>query len=339
MVALVAAGSSDALAQPGNPETGGDVQVAARDPRAARKWLAVGQQLMQRGIYYAARNRADDAKSQFENAVAAFAKAIEAGDDVNVYFELAAAEERLGRLDEAVKHVRRVVDAKVGVRPDVAKRATSKLDELLTSVGLVTLSVAPAGTSITLGGAELGTSPLREPLVLLPGTYTLSFQADGFQPREAELKVEAGTETERSIELEPVKVIVEPVQPVVAGVAPVFAPPPRSRLPLYLGAGVTGAAAIGVGIFGILAVGEHSTFSAASTSRSGREDARTSGRQLAMLADVSLAAAAVAAGFTVTWYIYRYRQHPGNRANNSAKLDAVPWVQPQSGGLAIAGWF
>jgi hypothetical protein len=46
----------------------------------------------------------------------------------------------------------------------------------------VTLAVSPEGALISLAGTELGKAPLAEPLILMPGTYTLSFQADGFQP-------------------------------------------------------------------------------------------------------------------------------------------------------------
>jgi hypothetical protein len=40
----------------------------------------------------------------------------------------------------------------------------------------------------------------------------------------------------------------------------------------------------------------------------------------------------------------KYRQHPEKREVRrppavAAKLDVVPWVQPQSGGVTIAGWF
>jgi hypothetical protein len=179
--------------------------------------------------------------------------------------------------------------------------------------------------------------------VLLPGTYTLSFQADGFQPREVELKVEAGSETERTIELESVRVIVEPVKPVSEAMMQAERPR-RSKLPLYVGAGVTGAAVLGASVFGAIAISRHATFTRASTSAVDREDARTSGQRFALLSDISLAAGAVAAGVTVSWYIYRYRQpHRDIRTDHSgagsAKLDVVPWVQPQSGGVTLAGWF
>jgi hypothetical protein len=316
----------------------------AKDPKLAKKWLVAAQQLMQRGSYFAARNRPDDARPQFENAVTAYQRAIEVGDDPNVYLDLANAEDRLGRLDEAVKHLRRVTTASAGTRPDVVKKASARLDELLTKVGLVTLVVAPPGTSITLGGAGLGTAPLGEPLVLMPGTYTLSFQAGGFQPKEAEITVEPGTVAERAIDLEPVKAIVEPVAPVkpepLAQPAPSRSP---SRTPLYVGAGVTAAAALNAAIFGALAIAQHAAFTGATTSKLGREDARTNGKRFALVTDVSLGTAAVAAGITAYWYFYRYKQTQKLDDRSSrpveTKLEVVPWVQTRSGGAVIAGWF
>jgi PEGA domain len=369
-LAISGARSSGALAQPAQPQNAGgdskgapelagsDPQTTApppassakdpKDPKLARKWLLAGQQLMQKGSFFAANNRPDEAKAQFENAVAAFQKALAVGDDVTVYVDLASAEERLGKLDEAVKHLRLVAGAKTGVRPDVAKKVAARLDDLMTKVGLVTLTVTPPGSSITLGGVELGMSPLPEPLVLMPGTYTLSFQADGFQPKEAELKIEPGSETERAIALEPVKVIVEPVKPAGSDEGAEGRRKRAAAWPLYAGAAITGAGVLGTGIFGSLAISRHATFTAASTSTPDRAEARTSGRRFAHIADLSLGTAAVAAGFTAYWYLYKYRRSPRKSEERhvalihstlQTKIDVVPWVQPQSSGVMIAGWF
>jgi hypothetical protein len=329
------------------PDTAGSaaaVVASAKDPRLAKKWLAAAQQLMQKGSYFAARNRPDDARSQFENAVGAYQRAIEVGDDPNLYLELAVAEDRLGKLVDAVRHLRRLTTATAGARADAVKKANARLAELLTKVGLVTLRIAPPGASITLGGAELGTAPLGEPLVLMPGTYTLSFQAEGFQPREAEIVVEPGTDSERAIDLEPVKVVFAAVAPsVVEAALQAERPRPPSKLPLYLGAGLTGVAAVSAVVFGALAIAQHATFTGASSSRLDREDARTNGKRFAVVADVSLGTAVVAAGFTAAWYFYKYR--PARQSDDRSsrpietKLEVVPWVQFQSGGAAIAGWF
>ncbi len=314
------------------------------DRRAARTWLGTAQRLMQQASYLSARGRSDEARVQLDQAVTAFLRSLAAEDNPNVRFELALASARLGKLDEAVKQLRLVVAAPGGTRPDVARKAPVKLAELRAKVGVVTLRVAPAGASVTLGGVELGTAPLREPLVLMPGTYTLSFLAEGFQPTEAEIIVEPGGELTQAIELDAIRVVVEPVQPLPVAVVPAQPARRRSKLPLVIGASLTGLGAVGATVFGVLALGEHATFTDETTSGAARDDARDRGKRFALTADVATGAAVVAAVFTATWYVVKYRQHPEKREARpapsvAAKLDVVPWVQPQSGGVTIAGWF
>lgn len=331
-------GSGSAVATP----PAAPVVAPVKDPKLAKKWLAAAQELMQKGSYFAARNRPDDARPQFENAVTAYQRAIEASGDPNVYLDLANAEDRLGKLAEAVEHLRRVTAESSGARPDVIKKASARLEALLARVGVVTLVITPPGASITLGGAEIGTAPLTEPLVLIPGTYTLSFQAEGFQPKEAEITVEPGIAAERTIALEPVTVAFEPVAPVAPGPARDEGPRPPSKLPLYVGAGITAAAALDMAIFGALAIVQHARFAGATTSGPDRDAARSYGKRFAVVADVSLGTAAVAAGFTAYWYFYRYKPRAsGDRSSRpaEAKLEVVPWVQSRSGGAAIAGGF
>src|SRR5262245_13323682 len=64
----------------------------AKDPKVAKKWLAAAQTLVQKGDYFTRANRPIDAKQQYENAVIAYSKAIEAGDDVSVFMQLALVE-------------------------------------------------------------------------------------------------------------------------------------------------------------------------------------------------------------------------------------------------------
>ena len=315
------------------------------DPAVVRRWLATAQQRAQRAAVAAANHRPDDARRKFEDAAAAYRQAIEAGAEPVVYVELAGVEDRLGRFDDAVRHLRTAVRAG-DLPPDARKRATARLAELSAKVGIVALTVLPAGTAITLGGSELGTSPLPEPLVLLPGTYALVFQADGFVPAEAEISVAPGAEIVRAIELAPVPVVAPPVPPVPPPPPPVVhePPAPRSRAPLVVGAAVTGAAALGVAGFGVLAIRAHTTFTAAATTPADRADARTRGQRFALAADISLGVAAVAAATTAYWYFYRRdrgsrRPDAGHTASIAPKLDVVPWVQWQAGGVSFAGRF
>lgn len=319
-------------------EAGGEV---TKDPHAAKKWLAAGKELVSRGDRLARAKKHEDAKTQWTNAATAFQNAIAAGDDPNVYADLAAVEEKLGKLDAAATHYRTLIGTTSGVRADVMKRAKARFDDLTMEVGQVTLIVKPEGTAISIGGAEVGKTPMTAPLILMPGTYTVSFAADGFQPKDVEINVDAGSERERTLELEPIEVNVaapEPEEPedkpvVVASHAP-------SKLPLYVGGGATIGFAAAAVVTGLLARSKHSTFVAPETSTPAREDARTSGKRLAVVSDVALGGAVVAAGFTAYWYFAKYRPaHAKHESEREAKLEVAPWVQFDGGGFAVAGSF
>src|SRR4051812_6850489 len=90
------------------PKQDGEVEMGepapeqpVKDPKVAKKWLAAAQQLVQRGDALA-KAKPDESKAQYENAITAYTKAIEAGDDVSVYLQLAAVEEKLDDVPAAI---------------------------------------------------------------------------------------------------------------------------------------------------------------------------------------------------------------------------------------------
>ena len=343
VLAAAALAASAALAAP-----------AAADPKAVKKWQLAGQQLVGKGDAHARARRADEAKASYEDAVTAFEEALEAGGEADTRALLADALDKLGKHDLAVKHYRIVVSAGAGVRPDVLKKATARLDELAMQVGLVTLKVRPEGALITLSGVEVGKAPLAEPFVLLPGTYTVGLQAEGFQPREVELNVEAGSESDRTIELEAVKLVVEP--PPTPAPAPAGSPRRApSRLPLYIGGGA-GGTLLGVAtVTGLLALGRHGTYTAGDSTPDERADAKSGGQTLARVTDLALVGGLAAGGFTAYWYFVKYRpalqkgterRPAASRAGRglrdaaqSTKVDVIPWVQSGASGLTLVGAF
>jgi len=329
------AGSGSAPAQPA---------AAVKDPKLAKKWQAAAVQLVQKGDYLAKKGKADDAKAQYENAITAYQKAIEASDDLSYYFDIAGVEDKLGKFDDAAKHYRMLATAKEGVKPDLIKKAAAKLDEVSVKIGIVTLVVKPDGANVALGSTELGLTPLEQPLILLPGTYTLSFSAPGFQPKDTEIKVEAGSESERTIELEPIKIVVEPIQPSETAAAVDTGPAKPNLLPIYVGGGVAVAAFGTAVVTGILAVGQHSTYVAKDSTATERADAHDKGTTLALVTDISLGVSLAAGGFTAYYYFYKYKKHheksePTTRAPEMTKLEVLPWVKPGSGGVSFGGSF
>ncbi len=349
-IEMEAEGGAPAPAAP-PADDDGEPPAVVKDPKLAKKLASAALQFAQKGDYSAKRSKPDEAKAFYEQAAAAYLKAIETGDDTNLYFDLAVVEEKLGKLDLAVRHLRVVTTAKAGVKPDVVKKAQAKYDDLSMQVGLVTLQVDQDGTTVSVAGTVLGKSPFTEPLVFMPGAYKLSFESDGYQPRDVEIKVEAGSEAERKISLEPIKIVVAPPRDPDTGEVTVETPTvagPPSKLPLYIGGGVTAVAFGAFVVSGILAVGEHGTFTGEDSTRNERLDAQASGKNYALFSDIMLGTTLVAAGFTTYWYLFKYRKgnaKPADSSPNSplaptmSKVDVVPWVQPSASGLSVAGTF
>ena len=312
-----------------------------KDPKVAKKWLDAGKQLVQKGDYQTRAKKLDEAKTLYENAITAYEKAIESSDDPNIYFDLAAVEEKAGKLDRAAAHYRTLVKAQ-GAKPDLVKKATGRYDDLSMKVGLVMIVSKPEGATLSIDGTEIGKTPLADPLVLMPGEYTIAIVAEGHVTKELGFKVEAGSESERTVELEVGKSVpVEKPRPVVVEqqeVEPVVEAPPAgpSKLPLYAGLGATGGFVLIAAITGISAIGKHNTFEDENASPSEREDAKDSGKTLALVTDICIVGALAAGGFTAYWYFAKYKPAKGKM---EAKTAVVPWVKPDAGGLSFAGSF
>ncbi|MFT3700663.1 MAG: PEGA domain-containing protein [Kofleriaceae bacterium] len=339
-------GSGSAQAQTPPPDAGSGSAVSdapVKDPKVAKKWLSAAQQLVQKGDYFTNRKKPDDAKAQYQNAVTAYQKAIEAGDDITVNLALGTIEDKLGTDVDAYKHVKLVVDAQPPVKPDVLKKAQAKLDEIAAKIGTLTLTVTPEGTTVTLSGTSLGDAPIKDPIILMPGDYTASFALVGYQPKELQIKIEAGGGVEKKVDLEPVPIKATPhtYEPEPEP-APIANNP--SKTPLIIGLSATGVFAAAAVVTGISAISQHNAYTSPIFTPSERKDAQSLGKTMAYLNDAAIGLAVVSAAFTVYWYQWHYKPErdappPGSQPRVVPKVDMVPWVQPDAGGLAAVGSF
>jgi hypothetical protein len=328
-------------APPADPPPEGDQPApVVKDPKIAKKWQQAGDQLIKKGDYLTGKGK-PEAKQHYENAVTAYRKAIEASDDVSLNYQLAIAEDKAGMTPEAMKHMKLVLAAQ-GIKPAIMKSAQAKLDEMSMKVGIVMLAITPEGTQISVEGKLVGEAPMTEPLVLTPGMHKVSLTAVGFQPKDVDLKVEAGSESERKIALEPVPIVTKPEGPVDVEPVPVETPKAPDMRPLYIGGGAAIGLTLVASITGIIALGKHGTYADPMSSSNERSDAASSGKTFALVTDICLIGAVGAAAFTAYWYRFKYQPKArvfAEREQAQAKVDVVPWVQPQAGGLSVAGSF
>jgi hypothetical protein len=311
-----------------------------KDPKLAKKLFAAAQAFEKKGDQLAKQNKPDDAKAQFAEAVNAYGKAIEQAEPVDPAWTLAliVAEDKAGDPATAYKQVKALIALQPPPKPDVLKKAQAKLDDLDGKVGKVTLTVKPDGTQIMIGDKTVGEAPMTEPLVLAPGTYTVSFAAVGFEPKDAEIKVEPGSESERKIDLVAVKLKIKPHE-VEDQPEPTVAEKPN-MLPLYIGGGATAVLLATSIVYDFKAKHQHDIYVGKTTLMPDRLDARDNGKLFAHVADITLVGTLGAAAFTGYWYWYKVRPAMAAQSKEKqAKVEALPWVQPGASGFVVAGQF
>jgi hypothetical protein len=106
---------------------------------------------------------------------------------------------------------------------------------------------------------------------------------------------------------------------------------------VYIGLAATGAFAIGFGVTGLLAKGKHGDFEDLNdgSNAAAAQDAKDSGEQLNLIADICLGGAVVAGALTAVLFATR----PEKPADQGRSLRVQPLVGSRAGGLALSGAF
>ncbi|HPH70299.1 MAG TPA: PEGA domain-containing protein [Kofleriaceae bacterium] len=329
-------------------DDGGDDPPSApapvKDPKQAKQWSKAAEAATKRGDVFTRQKKSNEAKAQYDDALMAWQRSIEFGDEPAPWLAAAGVAVKLGKFDVAVTHLQALL-----ARADVGNLrgpAQTMLDEASMQVGLLALVVAPDDTLIALAGKNIGKSPLKTPLVLMPGDYVLEFAADGYQPKQLAINVEAGSESERKVELEAIPINIAPeVKPQIVVQPPKVAVPKASKTWLYAGGAATIALGGAATAFGFLARSKYQTYTDTTIDPTVRESARVSGRRFALLSDVSIGAGALALASTCYYYFAVYRPklratEPSATASITPKVLLGPWVEPGvATGVSIQGGF
>ena len=311
----------------------------------ARELLVAGDEKLRRGDRLLERGNIEGAFAEFEQALVDYQAAFEAYPDPQIFFPIAQAEQRLGRFVESLQHYQQLLEETKDLPAELRTRVQQSIIEVKRNLAAVMLEVEPAGAAILIDGKEVGRSPMSQPVFVEPGRHTYAVTREGYTPVEGTMDLPPGKEMRRRISLKPMPVVVgQPTGPAAPSDPGVERP---SRVPLWIGVGVTGALAVAGTTTGLLAVSRHGTFRDYSVALEDREDARESGKKLAGATDLLLGGAVV--GGLVTAYYYYAVYRPKGRAaddaeefeeeEDAAALHITPMVGDGMAGVAASGRF
>ncbi|MFO0552771.1 MAG: PEGA domain-containing protein [Polyangiaceae bacterium] len=143
--------------------------------------------------------------NKWADALDLFQKAHAASPSQNTLKRVANALYKLDKKVEALDTYEQLLkDFSSKLTAAERKTAQDRVKELKDKVGVVTLRITESGASVTLDGAQLGTTPLSKPVRVLPGSHTLRVTKSGFEPLERTVDVAAKASVNVEIQLVPI---------------------------------------------------------------------------------------------------------------------------------------
>jgi hypothetical protein len=332
-------------------ERNGSSQAEAQSPQeiakaktSARNRLRVGDVKFRAAERALQARRDDRAAALFQEAIAEYQEAYRLYPSAKIYFPIASAQERLGRIADAYQSYARVIGSGEDVGDKLRRRVQARQAELRGGLAIVAIAVSPDGASVAVDGRVLGVAPLAEPVPFAPGDHELRVSLEGHRDHVEIVTTEAGTEASREIVLQPIPTVVaKNPGPTEQPLGPRAAVKPQpSRLGLWIAGTTTLALAVGATTTGVLAISKHSDFKDDALAAEARESARDAGRRLALTTDVLWTAALIGAGTTAYLWLRpssRAAERAPARTARSARVWLAPLLAKDHAGLALGSWF
>lgn len=274
-------------------------------------------------------------KGELGRAAGLFLRSQELHPTVGTLMNLATIEEQLGKISSAVAHFE--LATKELPEGDellpVAKAGIARLKPRVPTLRIDRAVGAPADMSIKVEGAALAASQVGAERKLDPGSYTITTEAPGHEPRRYTVKLLEGAHD--TLAVEPGKAI--------ATASPTAQAPARTSPLASVGWAFTGLGLAGLGVGAVsggLAIAKKGEASdacpnPAKCNVSGLE-AAASGRALAGVSTAAfvLGGVGVAAGITM---IIVGRDKPAKQVEQAMSI--APWASPFGAGLGASGSF
>jgi tetratricopeptide (TPR) repeat protein len=129
---------------------------------------------------------------QYETAIALYQQAWERTEWPAVLYNLARANEALGRYPEALDHLERFVKQATPELQAKIPQLDALMRDLQSRITTVTVDCPVAGARIVVRGTIVGQTPLTSPLRLAAGIADIRVEADEYLPFEQQVQLPGG---------------------------------------------------------------------------------------------------------------------------------------------------
>jgi tetratricopeptide (TPR) repeat protein len=271
----------------------------------------------------------DEAKSRFGRgvelykegdyraALIEFRRAHELAPNYKVLYNIGQASLELSDYAGAFSAFRRYLDeGKTDVPADKRKLVEGEIGKLEARVARVTVKTDVEGAEITIDDVAVGKTPLAEPVLVSAGRRRIAVVRSGVPAASRVVDLAGGDKPTVLFEVakEPPPAASTQTAPLASTstTASVMAPPPppapRSNTPVYVGLGVTGAFAVGTGVFAYLALASKGDLDKkldeVPTTAAALQESRDKVKRLSLVADV-LGGVTLASGAITTYLALR----------------------------------
>jgi len=277
------------------------------------------------------------AAGDFSAAYAGYSKANELIPSAQASYWAAKSLDQGGKTEDAIQGYEALLAdpnaSKIG--EDKLADTHARLAALKASlVGEVTVSTTAPGAVLLVDGAPQP-GPLPAVLKLSPGPHKLTLTAEGYDAKEIDLQVQAGTKVQQSIEMLPHAAPLPPPAP-VAEVVPPPPPPPaekHSKVPAYVTLGIAAGGAVVGTVFGVKALSSKSDFDNDPTTQHADDTERN-----ALIADMAFGVALTLGVTGIVLLTSNEDDAPAKAAKlhqpPKGTLRVLPYIGRESGGAA-----
>ncbi len=262
----------------------------------ALKLVKIGVRLLRTGYYVGALDK--------------FQKAYELYPSPKIFFNIAQTQKELGRYVKAIQAYEKFLEkAPKDTAKDLLVLAKERINDLRKDIAVLKIEISQPNAQVTVNGTPYGTSPLNDPIRLMPGAHTLVIKKKGYNTEAMDVKLNPGQTISRRVALtRPKQKLVE--KPIVYKTIDI---PKKGLALLWTGTAITAVAGITASILGGLALREEKKMGDSSLSISERLDAADRGDLYAKLTDGFLISGGVLAIGTLCWYLFYVRPSGGTK--------------------------